>query len=266
MSAWITLPHLTGVKLRGPDALAFAHAQFTTAFAQDRAPLWQLSAWCTPKGKVLSVMLARSRAAEVDLIVPATQRELLATRLPMFAIGRKVEVLTGLPVAGRFEPGSEPACMLGPDRRRSIELDAAGALPGQPEASARWTALDICAGIAWLPPARSEQFLPQALGLEERDGLSYRKGCYPGQEVIARVHYLGRLKEHLVGFRLAGPVDADDPDLSDENGQRLGRILTSTPWRQATIGLAVVESRALPGLEIVCGDQPGRLSEPSELC
>lgn len=265
MSDWIPLPHLTALTLKGDDAPAFAHAQFTTAFDGDRGQQWGLSAWCNPKGKVISVMLARSRDAEVDLIAPANQLETLTARLPMYAIGRKVELLAPLPVAGCLSPPEDPTCVLGPDPSRGIRTGQALA-PENPEAIARWQALDLCAGIAWLTPARSEQFLPQALGLEERGGLSYHKGCYPGQEVIARVHYLGKAKERLVGFRLAGRVETQDGDLSDENGQRLGRILGTSTGQEATIGLAVAGAQCQPGATIFCGDTAGRLCEPAELC
>lgn len=265
MSTWITLPHLTGLKLQGDDAVAFAHAQFTSEISADRNPGWQLSGWCNPKGKVISVMLARTQASGVDLVAPAAQLQYLASRLPLFAIGRKVQLVTELPVAGSLEPAQDPACALGLDPGRGLALEA-DAEPGDPEAVARWQALDICAGIAWLTPARSEQFLPQALGLEERGGLSYRKGCYPGQEVIARVHYLGKAKERLLGFRLDGQVEGSDQELCDEHGQRLGRTLQSVFKGSSTVGLAVVGVQHQPGQSIRCADHAGRLSEPADLC
>ncbi|MFW5815369.1 MAG: hypothetical protein ACOCVP_00810, partial [Wenzhouxiangella sp.] len=111
-----------------------------------------------------------------------------------------------------------------------------------------------------------EQFLPQALGLEERGGLSYRKGCYPGQEVIARVHFLGKAKERLLAFRLEAQADCSDQDLLDDNGQRLGRTLQSACTNGGTVGLAVVGVQHQPGQPIRCADHAGRLSEPADLC
>jgi folate-binding protein YgfZ len=265
MNNWLTLPHLAGLKIQGEDAQAFAHAQFTTAFAAEREPGWNLTAWCNPKGKVISVMLARSRLAEVDLVVPATQLEFLARRLPMYAIGRKVVLRTGLSVCGCLEPVDAPDRVVGPDPRRGIELDI-DAHGDRPESVERWQTLDIRAGIAWLSPERSEQFLPQALGLEERGGLSYRKGCYPGQEVIARVHYLGKAKERLLAYRLGGHLDCRDMDLQDDSGLRIGRIIASAPYQEDTVGLAVVGIDSAAGQAVVCGNHHGRLSEPAALC
>ncbi|MEE4638830.1 MAG: hypothetical protein V2J42_08850 [Wenzhouxiangella sp.] len=265
MHNWLTLPHLAGLKLHGEDAQAFAHAQFTTSFAPERDPGWNLTAWCNPKGKVISVMLARSRSEEVDLVVPASQIEILTARLPLYAIGRKVGLKSGLPVSGSLEPVEAPDCVVGPDPRRGLELDL-DAQGARPESVERWQTLDIRAGIAWLSPESSERFLPQALGLENRGGLSYRKGCYPGQEVIARVHYLGKAKEHLLAFRLDGHLDCQDMDLEDESGQRLGRIISSASYQEDTVGLAVVGIDLAAGQSIVCGQHRGRLSEPAALC
>src|SRR6056297_718536 len=183
MHHWNSLHHLSGIRVLGPDAVAFAHAQFTTAFTEEILPGWHPTAWCNPKGKVLSVMLARARAEAVELIVPTEQSDLLAKRLPMFAIGRKVSIESGLKVAGCITDCKEAQQQLGMDASRGLDLERRDALE-DPQIHRLWMIRDICAGLAWLSPSRSEQFLPQALGLEACGGLSYKKGCYPGQEVV----------------------------------------------------------------------------------
>ncbi|MFP4333861.1 MAG: YgfZ/GcvT domain-containing protein [Wenzhouxiangella sp.] len=265
MSTWYHLPHFSGLKLTGADAHAFAHAQFTTSFDHAPEPGWRLTAWCSPKGKVICVMLTRRTPDAVELVVPATQLEILATRLPMYAIGRKVELHTGLTVAGSLDAAQDPTLSLHADSGRSLVLDAACAAADS-AVLVRWQTLDACAGLAWLSPGLGEQFLPQALGLEERGGLSYRKGCYPGQEVIARVHYLGKAKQRLSGFLLSGPLDCAEQDLLDGHGERIGTVLYSVPDARATLGLAVVGARFPAGLEIRCSDNDGRLCPPADLC
>jgi folate-binding protein YgfZ len=66
-----------------------------------------------------------------------------------------------------------------------------------------WTLLDIESGQPWLEPALSEQFLPQMLNLDHLEGISFDKGCYVGQEIVARTQYLGRLKRRLYKGRVA---------------------------------------------------------------
>lgn len=264
MSTWFLLPHLAGLRLAGPDALAFAHSQFTRAFSHETAEGWGLTAWCNPKGKSIAVILARRNENDVDLVVPRQQVELLARSLKMYAIGRKLEFTSEPAVSGSFTPsdslramtvGTERALDLGRPDSRSDD-----------DAIAAWRVQDVCAGIAWLAPESSGQFLPQALGLEERGGLSYRKGCYPGQEVIARVHFLGRAKQRLAGFRLRGPKPPDEASVFDEKGAKCGVVLTSEPARDGRIGLAVVSAGLADQTIVLCCQREMTLLPPSSLC
>ena len=75
-----------------------------------------------------------------------------------------------------------------------------------------WRLNELRSGVVWLNPETSNRFLPQMLGLEALDGLSFRKGCFPGQEVIARVHYLGKLKRRSVLVEVDGEVSAGPGD------------------------------------------------------
>jgi folate-binding protein YgfZ len=67
----------------------------------------------------------------------------------------------------------------------------------KPENSDQWQYLDILSGIPWLTTETSEEFIPQMLNLDELGGISYNKGCYTGQEIVARTHYLGKTKRAL---------------------------------------------------------------------
>jgi folate-binding protein YgfZ len=151
-----------------------------------------------------------------------------------------------------------------PDEGRGLDLARTDATDDDQQAR-QWMVRDICAGLVWLSPPVSEQFLPQSLGLEDRGGLSYKKGCYPGQEVVARVHYLGRAKERLSGFRLAGAGSADDV-LLDDQGERIGRVLTCLGTGPETIGLAVTRIDAPMDCNVHSNGLQGRLCDPAELC
>ncbi len=79
-----------------------------------------------------------------------------------------------------------------------------------------WRVAELRLGITWLSPPTSGEFLPQMLGFEELGAVNYRKGCYPGQEIVARTHYLGKVKRHprLLACRLAlGPEPMDRIDI-----------------------------------------------------
>ncbi len=243
MSDWFLLPHLAGLRIEGPDARAFAHAQFTSAFDVPNPKVWQLTSWCNPKGRVIAVILARCDENHVDLVMPAIQVATVTQGLRMYSIGRKVSFVEMASVSGAFLADSstleQPAAALAPDPQRLLDLERAESIDDG-EQVARWRLSDLRSGIAWIRPDTSVQFLPQALGLEERGGLSYRKGCYPGQEIIARVHYLGKAKERLSAFRQPAATQSPDDSLVDSDGQPIGRVLETLDDRDKTMGLAVV--------------------------
>ena len=263
MSDWFLLSDFSGLRLGGPDARAFAHAQFTVPFLDDTEPGWRLCAWCNPKGRVLNVILANTHQDHVDLILPTLQVAEFAQKIKLYAIGRKLEFGTELVVNGRFGAGPGPEQLL-IDPQRGLQLLTEPA--GQDAAAQdRWHLADLRAGLAWLSPSSSAQHLPQELGLEARGGLSYRKGCYPGQEIIARVHFLGRQKRILSGFRLSGSQTPDD-GLAIEDDQSIGDIISSRAHGDQRIGLAVVGSAWAPGQPCRSGTRPGCLLPPADLC
>jgi len=99
-----------------------------------------------------------------------------------------------------------------------------------PDDAGAWMALDIAAGIPFIMLATQEEFVPQMVNLDLIGGLSYTKGCYPGQEIVARTHYLGRLKQRMYRARVDGSAAAGDKlycaDLGD---QASGMIVAGAP-------------------------------------
>ncbi len=247
MSNWFTLDHLASLVVAGDDAEAFAQAQLTANMADSPEGVWFPTAWCDPKGRALSVMLANRREGAVELVCPASQTELLLHRLPMFAIGRKVQVKSGDGVSGCLDH-DESDRALAFDRGRGLRLMSKASAAGAQQVR-RWQIRDLQAGIPWLSPETSAQHLPQALGLEALNAVSYSKGCYPGQEVIARVHYLGKVKHRTTRVAFEH-VDCLSPGtvLIDDRDQRLGQLLWSVTDQRESSGLAVVYASAKAGL------------------
>lgn len=102
-------------------------------------------------------------------------------------------------------------------------VDNAGAEVDQTAAD-RWRAFNIAYGLPRLSPAQSEQWTPQMLSLDRLNAYSLKKGCYPGQEIVARTHYLGQAKRELV--RITGNALADGAEVSAE-GRAIGTIVSS---------------------------------------
>ncbi|NKI35474.1 folate-binding protein YgfZ [Wenzhouxiangella sp. XN79A] len=233
------LPELASLSIEGPDAAAFLQAQLTADVAAMPPDRWSPAAWCDPRGRVLAVMLVLPGPPTFLVALPGPVAEQVRTRMDMFRIGRKVTISVGKEAG----PGGNGAPLAhDPDRRLGI--------PDSPPSEAdraAWWAAEVDAGMPWILPDTAGRFLPQMLGLERLGGLSYRKGCYPGQEVVARVHYRGRVTQRLARFELLGPAPGAGQAL--DLGDCAGTVLYAVDIRAAvptSRGLMVVPANARP--------------------
>lgn len=253
--------------MAGPDARAFAQAQFTVSVDDLVPERWSPLAWCDPKGRVLAFMMARSGEDDVELVLPAIQADDIRKRLTMYTIGRQVTLAEPQPVAGSFDADdSLPVFDNDPPRYLGLNPDA----PAAADSVARWRQLDLCRGLPWLDAGTSGRHLPQWLGLETLGGLSYSKGCYPGQEVVARVHYRGSVKYGLYGLQLAGDAARVEPhtDIRDQTDKSIGHWLRGPNADATTIGLAVVRTGLAENAVVFVGEDglPARVTAPKSLC
>jgi folate-binding protein YgfZ len=116
-----------------------------------------------------------------------------------------------------------------------------------------WHWTRIAAGIALITAATSDRFVPQALNWEVLGGVSFQKGCYPGQEIVARMQYLGRLKERLFAFRLPAATPAAGTRLyaASFGDQPCGTVIEAAPHPQGGAALLAVVQRAAAEGEVV---------------
>jgi len=238
------LTHLGVIEFSGEDAKSFLHNQLTSDVNHLESASAQHSAWCTAKGRMLaSFLLYRSgsnyRALLAADLLAATQK-----RLQMFVLRSKVVIselsggcemigvsgpnaaatltAAGLPAPARvmevaaFADGE----VIRIDETRYLVIVASAAaktLWSQLAASARpvgtpvWQWLDIQAGIPLISEATKEAFVPQMTNFDKIGGVSFHKGCYPGQEIVARTQYLGKVKRHLYRIHADGVIAAGDP-------------------------------------------------------
>jgi folate-binding protein YgfZ len=182
----------------GSDAFEFLQAQLSNdlRLLEERAEL--LSAWCNPKGRVICTLRLRRRDEGYEMILPAELADSVLKRLTMFRFRSKVEL--------------EPAAASPEDLR----------IPGSTH---DWQLENLRAGLAEIWQAQSEQFTPHMLNLDLIGAVSFDKGCYPGQEIVARTHYRGNSKRRTHRFESAEPVSAGDK-VSD--GERdIGEVLNA---------------------------------------
>jgi len=182
----------------GPDAFDFLQAQLSNdlRLLEERVEL--LSAWCNPKGRVICIMRIPPRTAGYQILLPAQLAEPVLKRLTPLRFRSRVEL--------------EPAAASSDDLGIRSSADD-------------WLLANLRAGIPEVWRAQSEEFTPHMLNLDLIGAVSFDKGCYPGQEIVARTHYRGSSKRRTHRFESAQPVSAGDK-VSD--GERdIGEVLNA---------------------------------------
>ena len=261
------LSHNALIEATGDDAAAFLHGQLTNdveALAEAGA---QWTGWCTPKGRLLASFLLVRLPARFFLMLPAEIAEPVRKRLAMFVLRSKVKLADASAAWARIGitgPGARAAMAKAmgeaPHRHRAHEQDGAIAIgleedrfillapidrapalwdalaqSAVPAGSAAWEWKSIRAGIPTIVAATQEAFVPQMANFDLIDAVSFRKGCYPGQEIVARMQYRGGLKRRMALAHL-------DTDAAIAPGQSL----YSTAFGDQAAGVIVNASPA-PG-------------------
>lgn len=224
MSAFTRLSHLSALRLNGADTEAFLQGQLSNDLAELRPGLTQLQAYCNPKGRVIAVCWLLRQGEDYLLVLPQTLSEAVTKRLRMYVLRDKVEIeLLTEPLIGLWDaPELEPAPNLLPDVSDPPRSLALGPPPDVPETDPEtWRLADIRAGIGFVYPETSQEHLAQALNLDANRGLSFTKGCFPGQEIIARLRYLGKAKQRMRRAAAACPPPAPGSTVAaqDHTGQ-----------------------------------------------
>jgi folate-binding protein YgfZ len=208
------LSHLGVIAVAGEDAASFLQNQLTQDFAVMRNDEARLAAWCSAKGRMLASFIGVKRGDGEILLV--TSRDVLAPtlkRLSMFVLRAKAKLRDAsdefqlFGVAGdslakqpwhlRREGESMVVALYPADGQlRSLCIVPAGssAPPGPPLDPATWNWTEVRSGIATITAPIVEAFVPQMLNYESVGGVNFKKGCYPGQEVVARSQFRGTLK------------------------------------------------------------------------
>jgi tRNA-modifying protein YgfZ len=215
------LTHLGALRFAGVDALSFLQGQVSNDTQQLARGVPVLAAYSTAQGRVLALIYLLPHSSGVVAILP---REILLPtmeRMRKFILRAKVRIedAADLVVAGGFAtPGTSAGYIehdgigtapLGHDASRFWIIGPLEKIPASADAAAasrfeeEWRLADIRAGLPQVYAATSEAFVAQMLNLDLLDGISFTKGCYTGQEIIARTQHLGRIKRRL--YRLALP-------------------------------------------------------------
>ncbi|MFT4246834.1 MAG: hypothetical protein QM581_02195 [Pseudomonas sp.] len=236
--AFALLPEAEIVTLQGPDAVAFCQAQFASDAASLAVGHWQWSAWLTPKGRVIALfLLARPDEQTITLVLPDGDAGTIAEQLRRFVFRRKlrIEARGDLAAHGRLAaaPTGGNQLAIEPDRLlfdlgtgdlgRTLCVQASTPQANSDTGLAlAWRELDLRMGIPRLEASQREQWTPQQIGLDRLGAYSVRKGCYPGQEIVARTHFLGKAKRST--RLLETDAHAQPGDEVRRDGQAIGSL------------------------------------------
>ncbi|HDS1037744.1 TPA: folate-binding protein YgfZ [Stenotrophomonas maltophilia] len=244
--AFVAYPRLPGhqlLSLLGPDAAAFAHAQFSGDVTALPLLHWQWSAWLSAKGRTLAVFqLLKLADDHVMLVLADGDADAIASQLQRFVFRRKVklQVHADLAVAGAFTApeAASGAAIAGGDAGWELDLGsdalprtlrigpadafAAGSAAEEATFALAWRQADLRFGLPRLEESQREVWTPQQLGLDRLNGYSVKKGCYPGQEIVARTHFLGKAKRAVQLLHTAAPAQAGDG--VEQDGAALGTV------------------------------------------
>lgn len=264
-----TLPDHHLVTLRGPDAAAFAQAQFMSDVAALADGDWHWSGWLMPKGRVIALFaLLKADAETIVLVLHDADPAQFAAQLQRFVFRSKLAIETGeLEVGGTFEAHATakgPRAAMAPD---GFAFDFGGdggartlfAGPGLSAAAAadigahaRWTAFDLAHGLPRLAPSQAEKWTPQQLSLGRLRAYSVKKGCYPGQEIVARTHFLGQAKRGLALFESGAPLEAGQQVMDGDRA--LGTVASAAASGGTHLALAVLPLEAATAAATVDGN------------
>ncbi len=287
------LSHEGVIDVSGEDRAAFLHAQFSNdvlALVETRA---QWNGWCSPKGRLLATFLIWQSGDRLHLQLPRALQAGIQKRLQMFVLRSKVKLtdagddsvrfgITGADAATLLAaevgplPAEDMAVVNGPlgqvirlsatrfeisaSPQEALTLWTKLAQKAIPAGADAWDKAMIEDGIITVLPATQDQFVPQMANFELIGGVSFQKGCYPGQEIVARTQYRGILKRRLV--RVSGSDAAPAPGTAVYSmafgDQAAGMVANSAATSGGFEALVVAQIEAIKSgdLHLAAADGP----------
>ncbi|PJK08185.1 folate-binding protein YgfZ [Lysobacteraceae bacterium NML120232] len=247
------LPDYRLLALTGADAIGFAQSQFMNDVTALTDGQLQWNGWLNAKGRVIALFaLLRLDAQTLWLLLPDADPESLATALARFVFRSKVKlnprpdlhVAGMLPHTARHEENAALSLQRDDDHvllpwpgARQVII-APQPAPLDEAAHTAWRAADLESGLPRLAPDQIEKWTPQQLSLHRLRAYSVKKGCYPGQEIVARTHFLGQAKRGLRLLRTATPAASGDVLMHGE--RNVGEIVSTC----GILALAVLPQEA----------------------
>ncbi|ARB70362.1 putative aminomethyl transferase [Neisseria meningitidis] len=257
------LPFFGVVRVSGEDRQTFLHGQLSNDINHLQTGQACYATYNTPKGRVIANMIVVNRGGDLLLIMAQDLLEATVKRLRMFVLRAKAvfEILEDYAVGAELEASAEPLAAQEPnlafatqqdsDGICSIALPHGGILRIAPEtalppydaaAESAWRLHEIRSGYPWICAATKETAVAQMLNQHIIGGVHFKKGCYPGQEIIARAQYRGQVKRGLAV--LSGNSAVEAGTLLTADGEEAGIVLDSVQDSENFTALTVIKFSA----------------------
>jgi len=219
----ISTPYpLAVVKIEGTEAVEFLHGQFISDITDMPSGNVTFSAWCDPKGRVISTFILACTDAVFWILLPESLKPVFLQRLQMYVLRADVTI-TDM---------TEKSDTVGIDKLYMVER-----------------------GLPLLEESTSGRFLPQELNLDVLECLSYEKGCYPGQEIIARLRFRGEVKRrlYLASTNNRVPLEANTKLVTEREDKHIGTIINAAMGREQSLLMVLDKTHAQSDDIIVSG-------------
>ena len=256
------LPFFGVVRVSGEDRASFLHGQLSNDINHLNENTACYATYNTPKGRVLANMIVLNRGEDLLLIMAQDLTEAIVKRLRMFVLRAKVifEPLPDFAVTGELDETASPSPTAAPalsfpaqaddgvytiilPHSGRLKIGEAGLLPEYDAAAENaWNLHEIRSGYAWISTATKETAVAQMLNQHIIGGVHFKKGCYPGQEIIARAQYRGQVKRGLAVLR-GDSLEAAGVAVQN-GGEEAGQIINTALTDTGSLSLAVIKFSA----------------------
>ena len=252
-SALYPVPQLSILKITGNDASIFLQGQLTCNIKNLKENNSFFAAFCNAKGRTISTLLIFKQAESFFLVLPTVLKTKVQKKLQMYVLRSDVQLIdanddyciSGLQFSDEqlnhitlpfddFARESEliklpnSSYLMVATVESSIKQWSDYLKKGLlAQSSSVWNYLAISAGLAWLDDESSEVYIPQMLNLDKLGGISFDKGCYTGQEVVARTHYLGKAKRGLFIAESTAGMVFEENNINNDKGESIGKVIKS---------------------------------------
>lgn len=274
------LSHFGVIEVCGQEAEKFLQGQLSNDVRQVSPTQSQFTAWCSHKGRVLATFRLFEREKSYYLLLPKENLETVLKQLQKYVLRAAVRLQEVhrivLGVTGNQSVRLLSECLGYPcphqvnehlmnDDFSILHLQGTQIIvlsehpvkmenlwecllkKACPQGTSTWQLLDILAGIPHILPVTADEFVPQMINLHDLGGINFKKGCYPGQEVIARTQYLGTLKRRMYLVKIAtGTPPLPGEKLLTNDEEVVGTILNAQRHPDyGTVALAVIFSHVI---------------------